>query len=186
MGRQGEDKSPYESESDDAPESIPLSSSKASALSKFKKATDATIASARDARSRRRALDAKLKEQAAARAEKVAVALKELLPERPAKRTAISPTKVIFNTEEAEEEMDGEDEDCPVVVLRKTRVSKSNLEAAKSLTKSKNDLLMLRNARTRVRPSVGQAYKRYGRPASRFLVGEEALKKVQQVKRQRK
>ncbi|PJF17856.1 hypothetical protein PSACC_02329 [Paramicrosporidium saccamoebae] len=156
----------HESSDDEAPEAVSLSTSKSAFLTQLKSSSTATASATNEARARRRAHDAKLKEQATLRASRVAAAIQQLAPKERSRKETIQPTRRIFK-EASETE---EEEDERVVLIGSRRVARVNLEAARKQRQSREELLMLHNKRTRVHASVSQAPSRSGRPATKFVV----------------
>lgn len=180
------------SDSDDAPEAVSLVSSKTAALTRLQAAQKAQSVQATAHRERRRALDGRLKDQAAERKQRIQDALTELRQksskhqengkaQKSRKRTAsVAPTRRLFigtekegpsseENSEKEEELDGP---AKVVLLRNKRVVDMNAGAAKTLAQKREEMRAFRDTRTRVHSSALMAHTRVGRPAHRFVLPE--------------
>ena len=151
------------SEDEDAPESVSLQTSKEQSLARQKLAKDARQVVEDRERSRRRAMDTQLKEQASRR-KIVEEALRQLnpdaflSPEELAEKKGqilLKPTETIHH--ESSDEGEGEEEEAviqggaaKVVVLRNTRVGRINKAVTKELARKKAELRKIKDMRYRV------------------------------------
>ena len=162
---------------DDAPETVSLTDARAEALGAMRAARTAASAQSSVTRERRRVQDARLKERAEERKERVAAVLAELKSPRNggrhAKQTTTTPIKTIFRGNSDEEERDETVQvtsGTEVVVLKEKRVVRMNVQKARELSKSREEMQLLRNARKRVHISTRLAARRVGMPAAQFAL----------------
>lgn len=177
---------------DEAPESVPLVTSKELALSKLRTAKGAAARQTSQEKERRRATDSLLKTQAAMRKERLAEIVDSLTRRPKASRnltslsTTTSPKRLVLEEDEASERdhqpqqkrmsVEVRPGECIVHLSSVRREAvRARQRRAVTLTRSREALLKLRTAAHRVDASVTMAKRRLGRPATKFaLTAEEA------------
>jgi hypothetical protein len=175
---------PADHDADDAPESVSLAEGKQLALDRIRGAKVAVQKDAFLKKSHRRSTDERLKRQHRSREER----------QRQAKLPSIDSKKIILPPMDESSETDNQEEE-EVIVADNTRVIRlSDRRTAhrrvgqrrNGTVQNRMELFALHGRQRRVSPATSAAYRRLGRPASKFVLSREEEKEEEKEKEKRK